>query len=48
MRWLSRRSGVAISTVTRWLAGEMIPSYENRQKLAEVTGLHIANEEAWR
>ena len=45
--WIGRKVGVVPSTVTRWLAGDSIPEIETRHKLAELTGLSIANEEAW-
>jgi DNA-binding XRE family transcriptional regulator len=45
--WMARKLDVAPSTVTRWLAGDSIPEIETRHKLAELTGLSVANEEAW-
>jgi DNA-binding phage protein len=46
--WIGRKVGVVPSTVTRWLAGDSIPEFETRHKLAEITGLHLAHEEVWR
>ena len=45
--WMGRKVGVVPSTVTRWLAGDSIPEIETRRKLADLTGLAVANEEAW-
>lgn len=45
--WMGRKVGVVPSTVTRWLAGDSIPEIETRRKLADLTGLLVANEEAW-
>lgn len=49
LSWLARKCDVTPAAVTRWLTVEgASPTYENRHKLAEITGLPIANEEAWR
>ena len=45
--WLARKCGVAPSTVTRWLTGEVTPSMKTRQNLANMTGLNVANEGDW-
>lgn len=47
--WLARKCDVTPAAVTRWLttAGAS-PSYENRQRLAQITGLDIAKEEDWK
>lgn len=45
--WLARKCGVSAPTVTRWLSGGAVPRIEARRALAQVTGLPVANEEAW-
>lgn len=45
--WLSRQLLVDGSTLTRWLTGVYIPKDLARAKLAEITGLAIADRGVW-
>ena len=45
--WLASKIEVDQATLWRWLSDGAIPMREHRVKLADVTGLDVANEEAW-
>lgn len=47
VNWLARKTNSSREAVSLWLNRHRIPTRDNRAKLAEVTGLPVAHEEAW-
>lgn len=45
--WIAAKIDVSPATVSQWLSGERPPLPANRRRLAALTGLPIAHEEAW-
>ena len=45
--WVSEQIGVDNSRLSAWLTGRNIPSGAARKSLADLTGLDIAEKEAW-
>ena len=46
-KWLAEQVQVNPADMTQWLRGNRIPRQIYRSKLAEVTGLPVAEREAW-
>jgi hypothetical protein len=46
-RWLATQCGVNEATLSLWLSGKQTPLYENRAKLAELTGMDVTEPEGW-
>jgi len=46
--WLAKQVPVNRTTLWVWMVGANVPKFEHRKKLAEVTGLPVANEESWK
>jgi len=47
LSWLAKQIPVNRTTLWVWMTGTNVPTLEHRRKLAEVTGLPVAKEEAW-
>ena len=47
IKWLAAQVPADRATVSLWVNGRQMPRLEFRQKLADVTGLPVADEGAW-